>query len=90
MTLRGGEHGLIANATNVCTNPQVATAKFIGQDNAVEAQRIKLEAKLRRQEERCQESQGRQVMSARNRPRQSRVPAGDRRRAGWRRCWSWR
>jgi hypothetical protein len=44
MTLLGGEHGLIANATNVCTNPQVATAKFIGQDNAVEAQRIKLEA----------------------------------------------
>jgi hypothetical protein len=44
MTLRGGEHGLIANATNVCTNPQVATAKFIGQDNGVEAQRIKLEA----------------------------------------------
>ena len=44
MTLFGGEHGLIANATNICTNPQVATAKYIGQDNAVSTQRIKLEA----------------------------------------------
>jgi hypothetical protein len=42
MTLRGGERGLIANATNVCTNPQVATAKFVGQDNATQAQRIRL------------------------------------------------
>ncbi len=42
MSLRGGDKGLIANATNTCTNPQVATAKFIGQDNAVQAQRVKL------------------------------------------------
>ena len=33
MTLRGGEHGIIANATDTCEYPQVATAKFIGQDN---------------------------------------------------------
>ena len=33
MTLRGGEHGLIVNATDICAYPQVATAKFIGQDN---------------------------------------------------------
>ncbi len=39
MTLRGGDHGLIANATNTCANPQVATAKFIGQDNGIETLR---------------------------------------------------
>ncbi len=44
MTLRGGEHGIIANATNICANPQVATAKFIGQDNEVQAQRIRLQS----------------------------------------------
>ena len=37
MTLRGGEHGIIANATDICAIPQVATAKFIGQDNDIEA-----------------------------------------------------
>ena len=42
MTLRGGEHGIIANATDTCANPQVATAKFFGQDNDTEAYRIRL------------------------------------------------
>ena len=42
MTLKGGEHGIIANATDTCANPQVATAKFFGQDNDTEAYRIKM------------------------------------------------
>ena len=44
MTLHGGEHGIIANATDICAFPQVATAKFIGQDNAIEALRIRLQS----------------------------------------------
>ena len=44
MTLHGGEQGLIANATNVCAFPQVATAKFIGQDNAIKARRIQVKS----------------------------------------------
>jgi hypothetical protein len=42
MTLRGGQHGIIANATDTCEFPQVATAKFFGQDNDTEAYRIRL------------------------------------------------
>jgi hypothetical protein len=42
MTLRGGERGIIANATDTCEFPQVATAKFLGQDNDVEAYRIRM------------------------------------------------
>jgi hypothetical protein len=45
MNLRGGERGIIANATDTCDNPQVATAKFFGQDNATEALRIRLNVK---------------------------------------------
>ena len=44
MTLRGGDNGLIANATDICAFPQVATAKFIGQDNAIAAKRIQLKS----------------------------------------------
>jgi hypothetical protein len=44
MTLHGGENGIIANATDVCAFPQVATAKFIGQDNAVVARRIQMKS----------------------------------------------
>ena len=44
MSLRGGEHGIIANATDTCDNPQVATAKFIGQDNGIETLRLPLKA----------------------------------------------
>ena len=40
MTLHGGENGIIANATDVCAFPQVATAKFIGQDNGVKTLRL--------------------------------------------------
>ena len=35
MNLNGGESGLIANATDICDFPQVATGKFIAQDNAI-------------------------------------------------------
>jgi hypothetical protein len=45
MRLRGSEHGIIANATDTCKFPQVATAKFIGQDNAVDAQRVRMTTK---------------------------------------------
>lgn len=34
MSLLGGDHGLVVNATNTCQNPQVSTAKFTGQNNA--------------------------------------------------------
>jgi hypothetical protein len=44
MNLRGGKKGIIANATNTCTNPQVATARFIGQDNATEYLRVPVTA----------------------------------------------
>ena len=44
MSLRGGERGIIANATDTCANPQVATAKFIGQDNGIETVRPRLNA----------------------------------------------
>ena len=40
MTLRGGERGIIANATDVCAFPQVATAKFIGQSNGIKTLRL--------------------------------------------------
>jgi hypothetical protein len=40
MTLRGGERGIIANATDVCAFPQVATAKFIGQSNGIKTMRL--------------------------------------------------
>jgi hypothetical protein len=39
MTLFGGKRGIIANATNVCANPQTATAKFVGANNATQALR---------------------------------------------------
>jgi hypothetical protein len=40
MILHGGAKGLIANATDVCAFPQVATAKFIGQDNGIKTLRL--------------------------------------------------
>jgi hypothetical protein len=45
MALRGGDHSLIVNATNLCDNPQVATAKFAGQDNANKKLRVPLRVK---------------------------------------------
>ena len=45
MSLRGGDHGIIANATNTCEHPQVASAKFIAQDNAVHKAQVPLRVK---------------------------------------------
>ena len=45
MSLRGGDHSLIVNATDLCANPQVATAKFAGQDNANKKLRVPLQVK---------------------------------------------
>ncbi len=45
MALRGGDHSLIVNATDLCANPQVATAKFGGQDNANKKLRVPLQVK---------------------------------------------
>jgi hypothetical protein len=45
MALRGGDHSLIVNATDLCANPQVATAKFSGQDNANKKLRVPLAVK---------------------------------------------
>jgi len=45
MALRGGDHSLIENATNTCAVPQVATAKFSGQDNANKKLRVPLQVK---------------------------------------------
>jgi hypothetical protein len=45
MSLRGGDHGIIALATNTCEHPQVASAKFVGQDNAVHKLQVPMAAK---------------------------------------------
>ena len=39
MTLRGGRRGLLVNAANTCTASQLATARFLGQNNRGEALR---------------------------------------------------
>ena len=44
MNLRGGEQGIIANATDTCANPQVAKARFVGQDNATKNLSVPVEA----------------------------------------------
>jgi hypothetical protein len=45
MVLNGGKHGLLANEKNLCADPQVASARFVGQDNTGEALEPKLVAK---------------------------------------------
>jgi hypothetical protein len=45
MSLRGGDHSLIVNAIDLCAHPQVATAKFGGQDNANKKRRVPLAVK---------------------------------------------
>jgi hypothetical protein len=45
MSLRGGDHGIIANATNTCQHPQVASVKFVAQDNAVHKLQVPLRVK---------------------------------------------
>ena len=48
MSLRGGDHGIIANATNTCDNPQVSTVKFLGQDNATKRLRVPMQVKCKK------------------------------------------
>jgi len=45
MSLLGGDHALIVNATNTCQNPQVSTAKFVGQNNANRNLRVPMKVK---------------------------------------------
>jgi hypothetical protein len=49
MALRGGDRGIIANATDTCLHPQVASAKFIAQDNAVHKLQVPLRVKCGKQ-----------------------------------------
>jgi hypothetical protein len=49
MSLRGGKHGIIANAIDTCLHPQVASAKFIAQDNAVHKLQVPLRVKCTKQ-----------------------------------------
>ncbi len=49
MALLGGDHALVVNATNLCAHPQVATAKFTGQDNAVAKFQVPLGVKCGKQ-----------------------------------------
>jgi hypothetical protein len=58
MSLRGGDKGIIANATNLCDNPQVATAKFVGQDNGVEETRVPVKAKCKKKGSKGKKSKG--------------------------------
>jgi hypothetical protein len=45
MNLRGGKKGIIANATDVCANPQTANALFVGQDNQTRHLRVPIKAR---------------------------------------------
>jgi hypothetical protein len=47
MSLRGGKKGIIANATNVCANPQIAKAVFVGQSNATRVLQVPVKAKCK-------------------------------------------
>jgi hypothetical protein len=45
MVLNGGKRGVLVNERNLCAAPQIATARFLGQDNTGEALKPQLEAK---------------------------------------------
>ena len=45
MNLRGADHGLIVNATDICKHPQNATAKFVGQENTARKRLVPLKVK---------------------------------------------
>jgi hypothetical protein len=45
MVLNGGRRGVLVNERNICASPQIATARFLGQDNTGEALKPQLEAK---------------------------------------------
>jgi hypothetical protein len=47
MHLLGGKRGILQNATDLCTDPQVAQARFVGQDNGVESLNVPLQVKCK-------------------------------------------
>lgn len=47
MNLFGGRRGILSNATDICVNPQVGSAKFRGADDAVHTFRVPLRAKCK-------------------------------------------
>jgi hypothetical protein len=48
MSLRGGDHALVVNATNICVHPLVSTAKFTAQDNAIEKLQVPMKVKCKK------------------------------------------
>jgi hypothetical protein len=58
MKLRGGEKGIIANATNTCADPQTAIARFIGQDNAPTSMRVPLKADCKKKHKKTKKGSG--------------------------------
>ena len=44
MTLFGGKRGLLVNERNLCAAPQIATARFLGQNNLGEVLKPQLQA----------------------------------------------
>lgn len=52
MTLRGGKHGLLVNAANLCAHPQLASARFVGHANRGVAWHPAVEARCRKAKQR--------------------------------------
>jgi hypothetical protein len=48
MTLEGGKRGILVNAANTCSAPQLATARFVGQNNRGEALRPPVRPRCKR------------------------------------------
>jgi hypothetical protein len=48
MKLNGGKHGLLVNAENICAAPQLATARFVGQNRLGERLRPRLAVRCRK------------------------------------------
>ncbi len=48
MSLLGGDHGLITNATDICLHPQTATAKFVGQQKTAHKISIPMQIKCKK------------------------------------------
>ena len=48
MALRGGDHALVVNATDTCSHPQVATAKFTGQNGAAAKLQVPMQVKCKK------------------------------------------
>jgi hypothetical protein len=45
MVLDGGKRGLLVNEKNLCASPQIATARFLGQNNVGQVSKPRLQAK---------------------------------------------